>query len=294
MDRTTLPETVASAFKWACLSELEAIKPGNVHIFADGHGMVVEDFLQSADAAASAIGAAGLSVGERIFDAVDRTWDRVGCNTNLGIVLLCAPIAQAALAGSPGSLRDKLRDVLKQLSIDDAEAAFRAITKAAPAGLGESRHHDVHAQATVTLMGAMVEAQTRDRIAWQYCHDFADVFEVGLPRYQTLFEAWERPAWATSGVFLEFLARYPDTHILRKHGERVALQVQAEANEYCSILLEMDNPKLFQRNLLDFDASLKARGLNPGTCADLTVATLFAFALEKQATEKMVTGFTSS
>jgi triphosphoribosyl-dephospho-CoA synthase len=34
------------------------------------------------------------------------------------------------------------------------------------------------------------------------------------------------------------------------------------------------------RDLLAFDRSLKARGLNPGTSADLTVATLFAASLQ--------------
>jgi triphosphoribosyl-dephospho-CoA synthetase len=36
-----------------------------------------------------------------------------------------------------------------------------------------------------------------------------------------------------------------------------------------------------QLDLLRFDATLKAQGLNPGTSADLTVATLFALALER-------------
>ena len=35
-------------------AELEALKPGNVHIHAGGHGMTVRDFLMSAEAAAKA------------------------------------------------------------------------------------------------------------------------------------------------------------------------------------------------------------------------------------------------
>jgi triphosphoribosyl-dephospho-CoA synthase len=35
-----------------------------------------------------------------------------------------------------------------------------------------------------------------------------------------------------------------------------------------------------ERDLMAFDRSLKARGLNPGTSADLTVATLFAASLQ--------------
>ena len=41
-------QRLADAFKAACMAELEALKPGNVHIFADGHGMTVQDFMASA------------------------------------------------------------------------------------------------------------------------------------------------------------------------------------------------------------------------------------------------------
>ncbi len=278
---TEASNLISDAFKWACLSELEAIKPGNVHIFSDGHGMVVEDFLKSAEAASSFIAQPGLKVGERIYASVETTWDAVGCNTNLGILLLCAPLAHAALLGAGGQLRGHLLQVLEQLTVDDAEATFRAIAKAAPAGLGASSHYDVHEQATVTLLHAMREAQDRDRIAWQFAHDFSDVFDFGVERYRHLITRWERPAWATTGVYLGYLARQPDTHIARKHGRAVAEGVQHEAASHERHLLSLENPKLYQRDLLDFDASLKSRGLNPGTCADLTVATLFAYALER-------------
>ncbi len=38
--------------------------------------------------------------------------------------------------------------------------------------------------------------------------------------------------------------------------------------------------KTLEPDLLAFDRSLKARGLNPGTSADLTVTTLFAASLQ--------------
>ncbi len=272
---------LADAFKWACLSELEAIKPGNVHLFSDGHGMVVEDFVKSADAASRVIAQPGLTVGERIYAAVDSTWDAVGCNTNLGILLLCAPMVHAALTGGGERLREELASVLAQLTVADAEATFRAIAKASPAGLGHSANYDVHAQASVSLLHAMREAQDRDRIAWQYAHDFSDVLDFGLTRYRELFERWERPAWATTGVYLGFLARQPDTHVVRKQGVAVAVAVRDEAVMHELETIGLENPKLYQRNLLDFDENLKARGINPGTSADLTVATLFAHAVEK-------------
>jgi triphosphoribosyl-dephospho-CoA synthase len=51
-------------------------------------------------------------------------------------------------------------------------------------------------------------------------------------------------------------------------------------------LLALENPKNYQRELLRYDADLKARRLNPGTSADLTVATLLVVALDTVLTEK--------
>ena len=39
---TSRAEEIAAAFKWACLAELDAPKPGNVHVFAAGHRMTAE------------------------------------------------------------------------------------------------------------------------------------------------------------------------------------------------------------------------------------------------------------
>ena len=131
------PERVVSSFHEACLAELEALKPGNVHRFANGHNMSVGDFEKSAAAAAPAIGAPDLSVGERIEAAVEATREAVGQNTNLGIVLLAAPLAQAALDPSGHSLEDRLKEVLGSLTVEDACAAYRAIRLAEPGGLGQ-------------------------------------------------------------------------------------------------------------------------------------------------------------
>ena len=276
-----LSRQLASAFKSACLTELEALKPGNVHIFANGHGMVVQDFVRSAEAAAAVIAQPELTVGQRIFSAIEATWNTVGCNTNLGIILLCAPLIQAVLHGNKSTLRQRLQEVLQGLTVADAEMAFRAIVRASPAGLGESARHDVHTSPSVTLLEAMAEAQQRDRIALQYASGFADVFDVGATRYRETLQRWGRPAWAVTAVYLGFLARFCDSHIVRKHGEAVAFMVREEARAHEQALLMLQNPKVYQRHLLQFDADLKARGLNPGTSADLTVAAVFVITLEK-------------
>ena len=45
-------ELIARAYREACAVELAALKPGNVHQYADGHGMCLADFIMSAQASA--------------------------------------------------------------------------------------------------------------------------------------------------------------------------------------------------------------------------------------------------
>ncbi|WP_292532032.1 triphosphoribosyl-dephospho-CoA synthase [Methylocystis sp.] len=270
------PQEIATGFVAACEAELQAPKPGNVHVFADGHGMTAADFLASAKAAAPFIAAARSTVGARIEGAVEATWARVGQNTNLGIILLCAPLAQAAAAAQSADLRRETRRVLQALDLEDAAAAFRAIAQAQPAGLGAAPEHDVHAPAETTLLEAMRAAAGRDRIAWQYANDFADIFDVGL---ETLADARRGGAdapLATLSVYAALLAAFPDSHIARKHGLAAAETVRGEAALFEKTLKSADAREAAFELALEFDRALKQRRLNPGTSADLTVAVLFA------------------
>ncbi|MBV1707683.1 MAG: triphosphoribosyl-dephospho-CoA synthase [Hyphomicrobiales bacterium] len=269
------PGHIQAAFEQACRAELEALKPGNVHIHAAGHGMSVEDFIISARVAAPHMAMPGAGVGMRIETAMDATFAAVGKNTNLGILLLCAPLAVAAeQAGSPDDLRAALHEVLAALTRADAAAAFRAIVLASPAGLGAAPQHDVRAVPDVTLLQAMSEAAARDRIAWQYAHDFADVFAIGLPALQR-----HGAPWNAAGAYLAFLAAFPDSHIARKHSLAVAEAARAAARPLAASFAATTSPEPLKPELAALDAAFKRQNLNPGTSADLTVASLFAKAL---------------
>ena len=56
----------------ACYQEIEALKPGNVHRFADGHRMNAEQFFESAQDSSHAVTDPALSTGQRILAAVTR------------------------------------------------------------------------------------------------------------------------------------------------------------------------------------------------------------------------------
>lgn len=271
---------IGAAYFASCLDELRAPKAGNVHDFAAGHGMTVGQFELSADVTSGWIARPGAPVGARILGAIRATRRAVDCNTNLGIVLLCAPLAAAAERAPPGGLRDALRSVLDGLDVADAAAAFEAIVLAAPAGLGEAPADDVRRPAAVTLLSAMRSAAERDRIAWNYSHAFADVFDLGLPRFRQAMRRWGDRLWATAAVHFAMMAAFPDTHIRREHGPAAASAAQDDARRIDAALQGSERPAELLGDILSLDARLKTTGCNPGTSADLTVATLFAERLD--------------
>ena len=275
---TSRAERIEAAFRWACLTELDAPKPGNVHAFADGHRMTVDEFVRSADAAAAPLSAQGARVGLRIHRAVMATFAAVGTNTNLGIILLCAPLAAAAERDAT-NLRNALHQVLQDLNVDDADLAFGSIVRAAPAGLGHSAQHDVFNPATVSLLQAMSEAANRDMVARQYATDFADIFDHGLPLFESVSRRRGEAKWATLATFLGFLSAFPDSHIARKFGAETARCVQGTALNFARMLQAAEQADQILPALLTWDSALKAKAVNPGTSADLTVATLFAHRL---------------
>jgi triphosphoribosyl-dephospho-CoA synthase len=261
------------AFLRACRAELKALKPGNVHVYAEGHGMTVRDFLISAEAAAGPLTASGEAVGPRIRAAVEASWAAVPLNTNLGIVLLAAPLLAAAERGA-GPLQDRVRAALGRLTVADAVDAFAGIRRANPAGLGRAEAQDVRMPPTATLLVAMRLAADRDVTARQYATGYADIFKIGVGRIAAGRQAGHPADWTATLVFLDFLCGFPDSHIARKFGAEIAEQVRVEAARVRRSLAD-DAAAAFPA-LSAFDRALKERGLNPGTSADLTVASLLA------------------
>lgn len=268
------PAAIATLYRAACLAELDALKPGNVHTYAAGHRMAVADFVVSADVSAPALARGGAGVGARVREAVAATMTAVGQNTNLGILLLCAPLARAAERGTA------VAAVLDALEPADARDVFEAIRLANPGGLGRSERHDVAAPAPDSLRAAMAEAAPRDRIARAYTDGFADLSTVGLPALATARGQGLDPVWCTTAVHLAYLQAFPDSHVARKHGADRAASVRAEAVEALAGLDLRTRPV---ERLLALDAAWKASGINPGTSADFTVATLFCDALASAA-----------
>ncbi len=273
-------EALKRCYLRACALDVEAFKPGNVGLHGAGHDMEVSDFLRSAEVSAPPLCQSDLTLGERIYQAVAATRRKVGCNTNLGIVLLAAPLLQALLRPElTGTLQDRVRQVLANTTVADAGWVFQAVTLANPGGLGDAPAHDVKAKPTVNLLEAMIAAAPRDRIAWQYAHGYKDIFEIGVLRYNSLVNSWGVCDWAAAGVYTGFLSRFPDSHVQRKFGDRFDADLIGRFGQLNRELLNAQTPSSLTTKFKALDNYLKTQGVNPGTSADLTVASVLSVLL---------------
>jgi triphosphoribosyl-dephospho-CoA synthase len=284
----TTARRIAQAAQSACLLEVSASKPGNVNRYHDFADTCFEDFLLSAVAIGPAMELAGRArVGRMVRRAIRDTQSLVQTNTNLGIVLLLAPLAKACFRATrpwqpaqrsvPGAfeVQRNLAHVLAALTVEDARQVYAAIRLARPGGLGQVSQADVAGEPSVTLQQAMALAQERDAIAREYTTNFAITFGIGYP---TLEDAWRRSGNRSIAIvqaFLTILARVPDSLIARKRGPHVAEQVSEQAAEV--LVHEGVFTAEGQGQIDKLDQALRDENhtLNPGTTADLTTAAIF-------------------
>jgi triphosphoribosyl-dephospho-CoA synthase len=292
-DRALTGADVAACAQLACLLEASAPKPGNVCPGRHFKNLRYEDFLASAVAIAGPIGEAGSRpLGRTIRLAIEATarWTRT--NSNLGIVLLLAPLAKGGsdpsttrLRGQTpergvSTLRDELRKLLDATTVDDARDVYAAIRLAAPGGLGRAESQDVADEPDATLLEAMRLAAHRDGIAREYATGFETTFTVGVPalaRARADGLAWDD---AVVETFLTLLAARPDTHIARRGGDALA----ADVTRRTAGVVQAGGVRTAdgRRALDELDRSLRDDDNlgNPGTTADLTAAAIFVVLLE--------------
>ena len=293
-------EEIARHVELACLLEVAAPKPGNVNRYFDFDDATLEDFLASAVALGESFRRCERwTVGGLVLEGVAATRRLAGSNTNLGIVLLLAPLAMGALRAPRGSLREGTRDVLEETGAADARLVYEAIRLAAPGGLGRSDSHDVNAEAPSSLIEAMKEAASRDSVAREYASGYEYTFDIVLPSLHEGFEKGLSVPDSVVRTFLLILSRIPDTLIARKAGFEEARRISRAAGE----VLDSAGPRepagtlprpLSSSSLEGFDALLRSRGnlYNPGTTADLVVSGLFALLSENpQADDRAVLPF---
>ncbi|HEX4413946.1 MAG TPA: triphosphoribosyl-dephospho-CoA synthase, partial [Lacipirellulaceae bacterium] len=250
--------SVDAAATLACIYEATAPKPGNVHPGASfDDATCYAAFVQSAVAIGPFLRHAWTAgVGQTVLDCVQITQQVVGTNTNLGTILLLAPLAAVPEAQS---LTDGIAEVLSKLTAHDTRCAYEAIAASRAGGLGRAAEADVFDPdpPAISLVEAMRLAADRDLIARQYVNNFATVSQIA---------AWIEEECAQSSNFseaiilaqLRTLASYPDSLICRKCGAEIA----REASQRAADVMAAGRPRepAYERALENLDHWLRADG----------------------------------
>jgi len=282
-------QEIQHAIIWACEQEVNSPKPGNVNCYSAGHDMEIEDFLKSAQAIAIPLSDPTLSVGERIHAAIKATREVVSCNTNLGIVLLFAPLCKAVETSNDlSSLLESLKRVLTDLSVGDAIECYQAIQMAEAGGIGTSEQQDINSKPTVTLKKAMEIAQKRDTIALQYCNNFREICELGLENLTSEINSGKTVEWAIALAYLTIITNVPDTLIIRKKGLEQAQAVSKRAETLLIKMKKLNDLKSFEPHAIAWDNELKSQAINPGTSADMIAASLLLYRFQNLLTPNRI------
>ncbi len=295
----------------ACLREVAAAKPGNVHRGADFEDVTLEDFQSSAVILGQVIDEmAERGVGETILATIEATQAVTGTNTNLGLALLLVPLAKtAAIPNRQGEAADSsgtvdptknhsriksryISQVLETLNANDSDQVFAAIRAAKPGGMGTVPEGDINnsAKSEIGLVPAMKLAADRDLIARQFTNGFEQVFQDALPLLVEGMQYFQRPSSAIVFAHVSLMARFPDSLIQRKCGTKVAEHSQMlaqraldqfpESTDVSSRRPRLDSSEsleLYWDAVGELDFWLRSDGhrRNPGTTADLIAAGLF-------------------
>ena len=272
----SVPRGPAANAELALLLEVAGTpKPGNVDRERDLADLHFEQFLAGAVGARPGLARAadGASFGEAFETAVAGMRRQNGGNTQFGCLLLLVPLVAATVrADGDVPTRETVRTVCRATTVDDAAAFYRAFELVdvavadPPAGmepLDVRRGADAVPtlrEREVTLWTLVTDAADHDGNAREWTEGFPRTF-----RAAARIEADDGPVTDRAArAFLDLLAEAPDTLVETQHGTAVAEEIQARAAEIDGLTAARE-----------WADELVARGVNPGTTADITAAALY-------------------
>jgi len=238
-------------------------KPGNVDRCHDFPDTTLEHFLASAILARPALEEAATGkgrIGEIIKHAVRDTNTHGGGNTHFGAFLLLVPLVYGK--DIQGAL-----EAIAHTDSSDAVAFYKAFAMTAvrmPAG-DELDVNDPHTltlirERDMNLMDIMQHSAANDMVAREWVNGFvltrrgADLLKELGPGRQSIVR-----------MFLTLLATEPDTFVIKKHGLAVANETLLAARDV------LDG----RRSAEDLDEECIRRGINPGSIADIVIASIY-------------------
>jgi len=116
-----------------------------------------------------------------------------------------------------------------------------------------------------------------DQISNQYSNYFTDIFNFIIPTLHNSMSEIKDTKYAISYSFLKILEKYPDSHITRKYGHKIAKKTSKEASDLIKILDGDTRHESWGKNLMSLDKHFKMTRVNPGTTADLLVVSMMIY-----------------
>jgi len=258
------PMTRADRAQLAMMLEVCAFpKPGNVDRCHDYAETRLEHFLASTILSRKALERAEQcegGIGDIILDAVGRTNVHSGGNTHFGAFILLIPL----LCGGdiPGACR-----IISETTVEDAILFYRAfgktqvrVLKDDELDVNDPRATDELRERRMTLYDVMLYSAKHDMVAREWINGFALT-----RRGADLLKSHHGGCGAVVGTFMDLLSTEPDTFIIKKHGRDVAWEVMRKAREVREGI----------RDIARFDQELIDSGINPGSIADIIIASLY-------------------
>lgn len=238
-------------------------KPGNVDRCHDYPETRLEHFLASTIFARPALEEAELAkgrIGEIIKHAIRDTNCHNGGNTHFGAFLLLIPLVYGR--DIPGAMT-----AISKTDSSDAIAFYKAfaMTSVKVHSTDELDVNDPHTltlirERDMSLLDVMQHSAANDMIAREWVTGFplsrrgADLLKENGPGRESIVQ-----------TYLNLLATEPDTLIIKKHGIEVARETMMAARD----VLEG------KRSVEDLDAECIRRDINPGSTADIIIASIY-------------------
>ena len=238
-------------------------KPGNVDRCHDYNETRLEHFLASVIFARPALEEAEAGtgrIGEIIKHAIRDTNCHEGGNTHFGAFILLIPLIYGN--DIPGAL-----SAIGKTDVSDAVAFYKAfaMTSVKMKATDDLDVNDPHTltiirDREITLLEVMRHSAANDMVAREWVTGFpltrqgADLLKQFGPGRQAIVN-----------TFITLLASETDTFVIKKHGTAVAHEIMLTARKV------LDG----KRSLEDFDAECIERDINPGSIADILIASLF-------------------
>ena len=271
------PKNIQSAYLFSCHKDIELIKPGNVNIISPHKDTNARDYIESSVLSSKILFQEKITIGERILESVKITRKKIKTNTNLGIILLCAPIIHAIIKFKDLELRDGIKMTLSSSTPKDTLDICSAINISSPGGLGKRDVYDTNSLPDVSVKEIMDYSAKYDRISYQYSNNYIDIFDFIIPRLIFLIKKHGSLDISLSLMFIEILAKIPDSHITRKLGDKISKKTSNHANDLLKILDKESSHEYLTNQLSKLDYEYKKKGINPGTTADLLLVSLMIY-----------------